>query len=146
MPSQAAPSFTTNANELVARLNRAGGKIEDPRALLERIRLLLQAQEQEVFSSEGAALGAAWKALVEPERGSGRTLEDSGAMMGSVSGGDAGRIRGATLRIHPKPYYSRWHQFGTVNMDARPFMGISDETNQLILEEFQRAIGQDLGA
>jgi phage gpG-like protein len=55
-----------------------------------------------------------------------------------------GSIRGTTLRIHPRPFYSRFHQFGTARMDARPFTGISDETMRLIYDEFERATGEAL--
>jgi phage gpG-like protein len=146
MSSGAAPSFTftTNAQELTTKLNRMAGQIDDPRGLLERIRTILQMAEHEVFASEGAALGWAWNKLVEPERSQGSMLVASGAMKESVAGGGAGTIRGATLRVHPKPYYSRFHQFGTHTMDARPFTGISETTARLIYDEFARATGQVL--
>jgi phage gpG-like protein len=144
--SGAAPSFTftTNAQELTTKLNRMAGEIDDPRGLLERIRAILQLQEYEVFASEGAALGWAWKSLVQPDRGRGSMLVASGAMKESVAGGGAGTIRGSTLRVHPKPFYSRFHQFGTHTMDARPFTGITENTARMIYEEFERATGQVL--
>lgn len=147
MSSGAAPSFgiTTNAQALTAKLNRMAGEIDDPRGLLERIRVILQQAEQEVFATEGSALGWAWNSLVQPERKQGgRVLVESGAMMDSVAGFSAGTIRGATLRVHPKPYYSRFHQFGTHTMDARPFTGISDATARRIYQEFERATGEVL--
>jgi phage gpG-like protein len=145
--SGAAPSFTftTNAQALTAKLNRMAGQIDDPRGLLERIRTILQQAEHDVFSSEGAALGWAWNSLVQPERAeTSQILVGSGAMKESVSGGQAGTIRGATLRMHPKPYYSHFHQFGTSTMDARPFTGISESTARLIYDEFERATGEVL--
>jgi phage gpG-like protein len=144
MPSNVGPAFTSNATELTAKLNNAAGRIEDPRALLERIREILSRQETDVFASEGAALGETWAAIVQPERKIGsQTLVYSGALLASVA--DGGRITGTTLRVHPKPFYARWHQFGTSKMAARPFTGISDATSRLILQEFQRAADQDLG-
>jgi phage gpG-like protein len=145
--SNAAPTFgiTTNAQELTAKLNRMSGEIEDPKGLLENIRTILQQSEQEVFASEGGTLGWVWKAIVEPDRKvSSSPLVASGQMKESVAGFGAGTIRGNTLRVHPKPYYSRFHQFGTHTMDARPFTGISDATARLILQEFERATGQVL--
>jgi phage gpG-like protein len=149
MPSNAVPTFTTNAHEVSAKLGRIGDKVENPRDLLVRIRRILTQQELDVFASEGAALDGVWNALVQPERktGGSHILVGTGAMMESVAGPTAGTIRNnTTLRIHPKPFYSRWHQFGTTKMDARPFTGISDATYRLIMREFERATGEDLGA
>jgi phage gpG-like protein len=143
--SGAAPSFTVSSNsqELAAKLNRMAGEIADPRGLLENIRTVLRQAEEEVFATEGSALGWAWNSLVQPERKvGGQMLVQSGAMKDSVTGFSAGTIRGSTLRIHPKPYYSRWHQFGTHTMDARPFTGISEGTARRIYQEFERATGE----
>ena len=140
------PTFITNANEFVARLNRSAEKIKEPRAFLEQCRRLLTEQEAEVWSSEGATLDAAWKELVQPERKvSGNLLVDSGALRDSMSSEGAGRIRGATLRIHPKPFYGRFHQFGTVSMDARPFSGINDTTYRELMRLYQQQVDEDLG-
>lgn len=146
MPSNAAPTFTTNAAALTAKLNSASGKIEDPRALLEQCRRILSEQETEVWATEGAALEAAWKQAVQPDRKvNSELLVASGALKSSMSDADAGRIRGATLRIKVKPYYGFFHQFGTTKMDARPFSGISDNSMRLIMQRFQEATDQDLG-
>ena len=144
--SERAPTFTTNAAALTAKLNRSAGKIEDPRALLEQCRRILSEQESEVWATDGAALEAAWKQAVRPDlKISSELLVASGALKASMSDTDAGRIRGATLRIKVKPYYGFFHQFGTTKMDARPFSGISDSSMRLIMQRFQEATGEDLG-
>jgi phage gpG-like protein len=137
-------TFTTNANEVRAKLGRGAAKIENPRGFLQQVRELLQTQEQDVWSTEGSLLGTAWKSLVEPERGSGRMLVGSGKLYDSMAGPDAGAIRGATLRVHPKPYYGFFHQFGTATMDARQFSGISESTNREIIRLFEQVANQDL--
>jgi len=144
--STQAPTFITNANELTAKFNRIGEKVKDPRGLLEQCRAIIQQQERMVWSSEGAALEGAWKSIVQPERKtSSQMLVASGALRESMSGGSAGKVRGATLRFHPKPFYGKFLQFGTVRMDARPFSGISDQTYRLIMRRFEDATGETLG-
>lgn len=148
MPSggQGAPTFVTNANELVAKFNRMADRIEDPRGLLEQCRQVIQEQERDVWASDGAALEGAWKAIVEPQRKRNpETLVASGRLKDSMAGGSAGTIRGKTLRFHPKPFYGRFHQFGTVHFDARPYSGISDNTYRTILRLFEEATGETLG-
>lgn len=150
MPSYsagAAPTFTTNANELTAKLNRIGDKLEDPREPLEACRRLLVRQEAEVWSSQGQALGYAWPPIAEPERKvDSRMLVATSALLYSMAEEGAGTIRGGTLRIRPKPRYGFYHQFGLGHVPARPFSGISDNTYRLMMQAFERATGEVLGA
>lgn len=139
-------TFITNANELAAKFGRMAEKIEDPRPVLETVKRILNRQEEQVWATEGGALGVAWASLVQPERKTmgGRLLEGSGNLRRSMT--EEGAIRGYTLRISPrKHFYGRMHQFGTSTMDARPFSGISDESMRLIVSEFQHATDRDLG-
>jgi phage gpG-like protein len=139
-------TFVTNANELAAKFGRMAEKIDDPRPVLEAVKRILNAQEEQVWSTEGGALGVSWHELVQPERKNmgGRLLEASGNLRRSMS--QEGSIRGYTLRISPrKHFYGFFHQFGTSTMDARPFSGISDESMRLIVSEFQNATDRDLG-
>lgn len=138
-------TFVTNANELAAKFGRLAEKIEDPRPVLESVKRILNAQEEQVWATEGGALGVTWKAAVQPERKvSSGLLMASGNLRRAM--GEQGAIRGATLRISPrKLYYGFFHQFGTATMDARPFSGISDESMRLIVQEFQNFTERDLG-
>jgi phage gpG-like protein len=149
MASSQPVTFITNANELTAKLGAMGEQVENPQEVLQQARRLIQQQEAEVWATDGAALEETWKALRDPERSmSGHILESSGALKDSMSDYAAGAIRGATLRFHPKPYYGRFHQFGTGGahpMDARPFSGISESTYREILRLFQEAANADLG-
>lgn len=138
-------TFTTNANQFVARLDRSAARIEDPRAFLEQARKLLTEQEFEVWATDGAALEATWKALVQPQhKAGGRLMVDTGALLASMASPGAGSIRGTALRIHPKPFYGRFHQFGTTRMDARPFSGISDKTYRALMQLMEQHTDQDL--
>lgn len=138
-------TFVTNANELAAKFGRLAAKIEDPKPVLEAVKRILNAQEEQVWATEGSALGVTWGAIVQPERKlSSQLLVASGNLRRAM--GEEGAIRGATLRISPrKLYYGFFHQFGTATMDARPFSGISDESMRLIVSEFQNATGRDMG-
>ena len=140
-------SFITNANELSAKFGRMAQKIDDPRPVLEACKRILNAQERQVWATEGGALGVTWGSLVQPERkgsGSGLLVGDTGKLRASM---EEGNIRGATLRItsRRKAYYGFFHQFGTATMDARPFAGISDESMRLIVSEFEKATGRSMG-
>ena len=138
-------TFVTNATELAAKFGRLAEKIDNPQPVLEGVRRILNQQEEQVWGTEGGALGVAWNAIVQPERKtSSEMLVASGNLRRAMSEG--GAIRGATLRISPrKLFYGRFHQFGTQTMDARPFSGISDASMRLIVQEFENATGRDLG-
>ena len=62
MASTAAPNFaySSNSQELTAKLNQIGDQIEEPEVLLENIGSILERGEQEVFGTEGASIGWAW--------------------------------------------------------------------------------------
>jgi phage gpG-like protein len=140
-----APSFTTNANQLTAKLNRMAGTIEDPRVPLEGCKRLIQQQEEEVWASQGEILGDHWNAAVQPERKtSSELLVATGALRNSMTSESSGRIRGATLRYGTRLYYGRFHQYGTVKMDARPFTGLSTELRREIATILENATGQAL--
>ena len=51
--------------------------------------------------------------------------------------------RGVVL-VLPFPPYSKYHQFGTERIPARPFYGISDELKEKIATEYQHRIFQFL--
>lgn len=136
-------NVTSNSQELTAKLNQLAARIAEPQELLEHVGSILERGEQEVFMSEGASINWAWKAIVQPDRKvGGSPLVASGVMKASVAGFGAAVVHGNEVRIHPDPYYSRFHQFGTHTMDARPFTGISEGTMRLIVQEFSRAAGQ----
>ena len=144
--STSVPTFTTNATEVTAKLGAGGAKLENPRSFLEQCRHLLTQQEADVWASDGSALEGAWKQIVQPERKVGsHLLVESGDLLHSMSDPSAGRVRGNTLRIHPKPRYGFYHQFGSANMEARPFSGISESTAREIQRLMQAQTERDLG-
>ena len=141
-------TFITNSNELAAKFGRMAEKIQDPKPVLESVKRILNAQEAQVWATDGGALGVTWGALVAPERKSGGgslLVGSTGRLRSSMV--DEGAIRGATLRISSrrKAYYGFFHQFGTKTMDARPFAGITDESMRAIVSEFEKATGKDMG-
>jgi phage gpG-like protein len=140
-------SFITNISEVTANFAKLADRVENPRPVLQAAQRILSLQESQVWATEGGALGVTWAALVQPERHVGRSLLwDTGALRASMTTG--GRIAGDTLRISPRSraFYGFFHQFGTTNMDARPFSGISDESARLIMQEMRRATGLDQGS
>ena len=77
------------------------------------------------------AAGAAWAPLAEAtirrrrnkDKGSIKVLRDRGTLKGSI----ASIVAGGAVTIGTGLEVGKWHQGGTRNMPARPFVGINEE-------------------
>jgi phage gpG-like protein len=125
-------SFTSNAPQLAAQLQRFAARVGDPHPALERMRALLARGEQEVWGTQGAAIGFHWAAPAEAERKSDPALlVATGALRSSLTSEGAGeRATEVELRFGTDVPYARFHQFGTGKMPARPILGIPSEVDQ----------------
>ena len=50
-------------------------------------------------------------------------MQDTGVLMGSITAQAHGNI----LQIGTATDYAHYHQFGTLHIPARPFLGVSDD-------------------
>jgi phage gpG-like protein len=122
-------SFTSNAAELAARLGHFAARVGNPQPALQRMRALLAAGEEEVFASQGAAIGVHWAAPAEAGRKTNpQLLVHTGALRGSLTA-EVGEVTETTLRFGSHVPYARFHQLGTRRMPARPFMGIPPDVD-----------------
>ena len=78
-------------------------------------------------------------------------LRDTGLLMNSVAGRAAFSIQNISptrLEFGTGVFYGKFHQFGTVKMVARPFLGITDQTRErarrLIADHVTSLIGGEL--
>jgi len=118
-------SFTSNAPQLAAQLQRYAAHVGDPQPALERMRALLARGEQEVFGTQGAAIGFHWAAPAEPDRKADpQLLVATGALRASLTGADAGEVGAVELRFGTDVPYARFHQYGTSKMPARQLLGM----------------------
>lgn len=117
---------TSNANELAGQINELAQRVGNPQQFLERARRLLNAQEAQAWATQGGVLGVHWAAAAEPDRKvDSRLLVASGALRAALTG-NAGRVDGDMLILPTSlPPYGVFHQYGTSNMPARPFLGFS---------------------
>lgn len=122
----------TNAPEVAAELTAVADQLANPRSTLERVAQLLARQEEEVFSTSGAAIGTSWAPAVDP--GGDRLLVLTGALMSSVTSPSAAEIDGDRLAFGTDVPYGQYLQAGTSKMVARPFLGVTPQTAQLVDE------------
>jgi phage gpG-like protein len=87
--------------------------------------------QNDVFDSEGAAIGSRWPAS---KKSSGKTLVKTGAGKRSIDS----RIIGNKATIKPSVKYMEYHQKGSGNNPVRKFMGSSaklDRQNKNIINK-----------
>ena len=120
-------SFTSNASQLAQQLQRYATRVGDPRPALERMRAMLARGEQEVWSTQGAAIGFHW--APRAEGGGEQLLVATGALRASLTGEGSGETTELELRFGTDVPYARFHQYGTSKMPARPFMGIPPDVD-----------------
>jgi len=124
-------TFTTNAPQLSAHLQRLARRVGDPHPALERMRRMLARGEQEVWSTQGSAIGFHWATPAEADRKSDpQLLVATGALRASLTNEGAGELAGELeLRFGTDVPYARFHQHGTSRMPARPIMGMPPDVD-----------------
>lgn len=138
----------------------------DKQGINEAIAEALRTNTVERFENEQAPDGASWKKSIRAGREGGLTLTMSGGLKGSINtraseaGAEVGTnlvyaathqfgASGRTIRAKNKPYlafqvngrYIRKKQV-TVNIPARPFLGISEKDREDIREMLEEALGE----
>ena len=95
------------------------------------------------LTSTNPMTGVKWKPL---KWRVGMPLILTGLMMSKVlqSAREATIDERGVVLVLPFPPYSKYHQFGTERIPARPFYGISDELKEKIATEYQHRIFQFL--
>lgn len=134
-------AITSNASELAGQIDEMAARIGNPQRFLERARRLLNAQEAQVWSTDGGILGVHWAAAAEPDRKvDSRMLVASGALRAALTG-NSGSIHGSELTLPDSlPPYGVFHQYGTSKMAARPFLGFSRDFATQLLELYQQDV------
>lgn len=77
--------------------------------------------QDDVFDTQGAAIGSRWKQSKRAKKDGGKTLQKTGKGKRSISA----RISGNTARISPRVKYMEYHQIGAGNNPVRELMGNS---------------------
>jgi phage gpG-like protein len=135
--------ITSNAAEVAGKLNALAARIGNPVPMLERARILFAAQERDVWTTQGANLGAPWAPLADTtaKLTSPQLLVASGALRNSLAGYPEGDIIGqTTLRMGTDVTYARFHQFGTRYMPAREIVGVSDNLRRQVAAAYVAVI------
>jgi phage gpG-like protein len=134
-------AITSNAAEVGGQLDELASRVGNPQRFLERARRLLNAQEAQVWATDGGILGAHWAAAAEPDRKvDSRLLVASGALRAALTG-NSGSIRGTELTLPDSlPPYGVFHQYGTSKMAARPFLGFSQDFARQLLELYREDV------
>jgi phage gpG-like protein len=94
--------------------------------------------QDEVFDTQGAAIGSRWKQSERAKKDGGKTLQKTGKGKRSISA----KISGNRARIAPRVKYMRYHQEGAGNNPLRKFMGNSkallDRNSKVIVKELRK--------
>ena len=113
----------------------------DTRSVLSAARALLAANEAQVFDSEGSAIGSTWAphaAATEDREASGRLLVMSGRLRAALTDPANVIVEHDTVELRPRGVaYAHFHITGTgggARMPARPYMGLTRETQQGLVE------------
>lgn len=119
-------------------LRRAGA---DPRPLLDRIGGLLADSSRERFSEGVGPDGQSWQVSQRAALEGGKTLVLHGYLRDSITH----TVDGAALEVGTNIVYGAIHQFGgtisfhsrggSVDLPARPYLGLSAADQQVIIDE-----------
>ena len=128
------------APALAAQLQRWGSRLEDARPEFEEMIRVLRPQSAAVFDSSGRALGTSWAAHADGSTD--RILVATGELRRSLASKDGMSIEQVSpteLRFGTAVPYGRFNQYGTSNMPARPFLGITPATRKRLAELMRSA-------
>ena len=160
-------TITFDDRRVIGALDRLGSLERDTKPLLDAIGTGLVASTEMRFQSNTAPDGTPWAPLnpaYAEFRRPGPILVQSAALMRSITF----RAGYHTLRIGSPMIYAGVHQWGAtirpvrakalafemgghlvlarkVTIPARPYLGISDEDEEMILETVDRIVGRILG-
>jgi phage gpG-like protein len=127
-----------NAELISRRLRRYAQRTEDARPAFRLMEQALERSEQEIFDSQGGAIGEHWPSAADPQRKRDpRLLVASGTLMRSLSGMSSGAVREiqmTRMRFGTSVPYGRFHEYGTKRgLPSRPFMGLSENQARQLL-------------
>lgn len=128
-------SASSGLAKMIAGLSDMSPLLEECGAYMERETKLNIAKGQ---TYQGAAFAPLAASTLRQKR-SGRILQETGAMVSSVSS----RVSGNEARVGPSVRHAIYHQFGTSKMPARPFVGVADRHHpklQKIAQDYVRRI------
>lgn len=127
--------------QLITAIDRLNHGLSDKvGGLLTQIGTHLANSSTERFNTKTAPSGVSWATLApstQARKGNNNILVDTGALQASI----LSRVTGMTIEVGSAQSYSIFHQFGTDNTPARPFLGLSEtdkgEINNIINDYIQ---------
>lgn len=131
--SGVAVNFSMDMRGIRRSVRRAARRIADTRTVGEEIGEMLVSSTKERFETSQAPDGKAWKPSQRAERDGGKTLVDSGTLLGSIFY----EVSAAAVAVGSNLVYARPHQEGMdisvlssrrrITLPARPYLGFSDD-------------------
>lgn len=135
-------SFTSNASHVTDQLNRLANAVGNPAPALEYARTALARGEEEVWATEGGAIGEHWPAAADPaSKINSMLLVASGALRNSLTGA-SGEVTETALVFGTSIPYARFHQYGTSKMPARRFLGVPPNQARRISDRLAQIIDE----
>lgn len=129
---------------LVAGLTKLADRLDDMTPVMREVGDAIREASMEAFDREAAPDGGKWAPLspatVRRRRGgpAHRILQDTGMLRQSV----VKRLESdRTVIVGARAQYAPYHQFGTRRLPARPFLGVSQEARQEILDAIHDWLG-----
>ena len=128
--------------DIQAALDQLAARCADMSPVMQEIAGIMQGSTEDAFDAEASPDGAPWQAT---QRG-GKILQDTGGLAASI----ARHYGDDFATIGSNKVYARIHQLGgqagrggSVNLPARPYLGISAHAKQKILLALKRHLTGD---
>lgn len=131
------PELNQHLTALYQRLNG------DLTPLTSAIGAILESSTRERFSTKKSPDGVAWENLLPDtvkSKGNSEILVDKGDLMKSITR----HANADSVIVGTDRHYGKYHQLGTQNMVARPFLGLSVDDKSTINELIESFINGDL--
>lgn len=129
-----------------AAIGRLGEKAANPEPVLLEAREILTANEAAVFDSSGGSIGEAWESLSETtveQKHSDRILVMTGTLRAALTNPANVEVEGTSARLNARGVpYAHFHVSGTSKMPARPFLGLSVESQRAFAELMQKYMAE----
>lgn len=108
-------------------------KLGDLTPLMDAIGGILESSTRQRFNDKQAPSGVKWADLMpstQAKKANNNILVQSGDLMASITH----HVNATSTTVGTPKIYGVYHQFGTSDMKARPFLGLSDEDKEDIYD------------
>lgn len=136
--------------EFVGHMDDVAESIEQMQfaPMLEEIVPIIQEGQTDNFAMSRAADGTPWSPHKNPKAMNPLLILTSALVqsVGGQSGDSIVRVTDTSLEVGTKDKKAAFHEYGTVHMDARPFIDVTEDTLQacedVLAERFGELLGQ----